>query len=262
MWFKLVWILKLQQMSTGSWKKTSAYIGAIYSLGVSIVPGVETFKQRGQEIFQERTTFENQCQKILNGHYFTKTRSMTMWASTVQNLKSKDVDMTSLGLQIDRLVQNNMCPFFKGDIQILRLINDRGSCIQFERAFMITRTPLPSISQWRPGIVLGDVGVFAGKTTSWESQVGLHSKRAKKVLPARQWTIWSAQTYQEMAQSQGGVAVYTPLQSVAINHQTLGFRMFVCGFFTHMETSTMPVNGFKYFLPMLGTHGHWALRVL
>ena len=130
MWFKLVWILKLQQMSTGSWKKTSAVIGDIYSLGVSIVTSVETFKQRGQEIFQGRTTFvQNKgrliltfdhvtwklkvvtfflvasvvpclatCQKILSGHYFTKTRSMTMWASTVQNLKSKDVDRTSLGL--------------------------------------------------------------------------------------------------------------------------------------------------------------------
>ena len=31
--------------------------------------------------------------------------------------------------------------------------------------------------------------------------------------------------------------------------------------FTHMVTSTMPVKGCN-FKPMLGTHGHWAVRVL
>ena len=32
-------------------------------------------------------------------------------------------------------------------------------------------------------------------------------------------------------------------------------------FFTHMETSPLPVKGCK-FGPMLGTHGHWAVKVL
>ena len=32
-------------------------------------------------------------------------------------------------------------------------------------------------------------------------------------------------------------------------------------FFTHMETSPLPVKGCKFW-PMLGTHGHWAVRVL
>ena len=32
-------------------------------------------------------------------------------------------------------------------------------------------------------------------------------------------------------------------------------------FFTHMETSLVPVKGCKFW-PMLGTHGHWAVRVL
>ena len=32
-------------------------------------------------------------------------------------------------------------------------------------------------------------------------------------------------------------------------------------FFTHIETSPLPVKGCQ-FLPMLGTHGHKALRVL
>ena len=31
--------------------------------------------------------------------------------------------------------------------------------------------------------------------------------------------------------------------------------------FTHMETSTWPVKGCKFW-PMLRTHGHWAVRVL
>ena len=31
--------------------------------------------------------------------------------------------------------------------------------------------------------------------------------------------------------------------------------------FTHMETSPLPVKGCK-FLPILGTNGHWAVRVL
>ena len=51
------------------------------------------------------------------------------------------------------------------------------------------------------------------------------------------------------------------------------FEVFVCSFrlfwayrptrkfFTHMETSPLPVKGCK-FLPMLGTHGHWAVTVL
>ena len=32
-------------------------------------------------------------------------------------------------------------------------------------------------------------------------------------------------------------------------------------YFIHMETSPLPVKGSK-FLPMLGTHGHWAMSVL
>ena len=32
-------------------------------------------------------------------------------------------------------------------------------------------------------------------------------------------------------------------------------------FFTHMETSTLPVKDCKFW-SMLGTHGHWAVRVL
>ena len=32
-------------------------------------------------------------------------------------------------------------------------------------------------------------------------------------------------------------------------------------FFTHMETSQLPVKGCKFW-PMPGTHGHWAVRVL
>ena len=32
-------------------------------------------------------------------------------------------------------------------------------------------------------------------------------------------------------------------------------------FFTHVETSTLMVKGCKIW-PMLGTHGHWAVRVL
>ena len=32
-------------------------------------------------------------------------------------------------------------------------------------------------------------------------------------------------------------------------------------FFTHIETSPLPVNGCKFW-PMLGTYGHWAVRVL
>ena len=32
-------------------------------------------------------------------------------------------------------------------------------------------------------------------------------------------------------------------------------------FFTDFEMSPLPVNGYK-FLPMLGTHGHWSVRVL
>ena len=32
-------------------------------------------------------------------------------------------------------------------------------------------------------------------------------------------------------------------------------------FFTHMEKSQLQVRGFKFW-PMLGTHGHWAVRVL
>ena len=49
------------------------------------------------------------------------------------------------------------------------------------------------------------------------------------------------------------------------------FCLFVClfevcrptrEFFTHMETtSPLPVKGCKFF-PMLGTHSHWAMRVL
>ena len=31
-------------------------------------------------------------------------------------------------------------------------------------------------------------------------------------------------------------------------------------FFTHMETSPLPMKGWK-FLPMLGTHGHWFFSV-
>ena len=31
--------------------------------------------------------------------------------------------------------------------------------------------------------------------------------------------------------------------------------------FTHMETSPLPVKGCKFW-PMLGTHGHWVVRVL
>ena len=34
-----------------------------------------------------------------------------------------------------------------------------------------------------------------------------------------------------------------------------------CEFFTHMETSQLPVNGCKFWL-LLGTHGHRPLRVL
>ena len=33
------------------------------------------------------------------------------------------------------------------------------------------------------------------------------------------------------------------------------------GFFTHMEMSILPVKGCKFW-PMLGTRGHWAVRVL
>ena len=32
-------------------------------------------------------------------------------------------------------------------------------------------------------------------------------------------------------------------------------------FFTHMETSPLPVKGIKFW-PLLGTHGHWVVRVL
>ena len=32
-------------------------------------------------------------------------------------------------------------------------------------------------------------------------------------------------------------------------------------FFTHMETSPLPVKGCKFW-PKLGTHGHWTVRVL
>ena len=32
-------------------------------------------------------------------------------------------------------------------------------------------------------------------------------------------------------------------------------------FFTHMETSPWPVKGCKFW-PMLGNHGHWAVRIL
>ena len=32
-------------------------------------------------------------------------------------------------------------------------------------------------------------------------------------------------------------------------------------FFTHMETSPLPMKGFKFW-PMLSTHGHWAVRFL
>ena len=32
-------------------------------------------------------------------------------------------------------------------------------------------------------------------------------------------------------------------------------------FFTHMETSPLPVKGCKFW-PMLGIHGHWAARIL
>ena len=48
------------------------------------------------------------------------------------------------------------------------------------------------------------------------------------------------------------------------------FNLFVCflgifvplkNFFTHLETSPLPVKGCK-FRPMLGTYGHWAVRVL
>ena len=47
---------------------------------------------------------------------------------------------------------------------------------------------------------------------------------------------------------------------------TVGVCLFVVNrptrkFFTHMETSPLPVKGCK-FLPMLGTHGHSAVRVL
>ena len=69
-------------------------------------------------------------------------------------------------------------------------------------------------------------------------------------------------------------------QKVVFINQTLGFfcwrspkfisqiNMFVYGvyhptweFFTHMETSPLPVKGCKFW-PMLGSHGHWAVRVL
>ena len=47
-------------------------------------------------------------------------------------------------------------------------------------------------------------------------------------------------------------------------------RLFVCmfggyrptrKFFTHIETSSLPVKGYTFW-PMLGTHDHWAVRVL
>ena len=189
-WFKPVWIIKLEQMITslikikpltcslllicrawdiqeqvrglilsdwmsmGSWKKTSALIGAIYSLGVSIVPSVETFKQRSQQILSGHlykliltfdhvtwklkgvthflgasvvpclATSKNQRQKILSGQYFNKDQKydLGLWPRkhplykfcNFKATRSKDVDRASLCLQTDRQVQNNICPFFKG----------------------------------------------------------------------------------------------------------------------------------------------------
>ena len=55
---------------------------------------------------------------------------------------------------------------------------------------------------------------------------------------------------------------------MVIDHRTIVW--FVCLFgiyrptwesFTHMEMSPLPVKGCKFW-PMLGTHGHWAVRVL
>ena len=56
----------------------------------------------------------------------------------------------------------------------------------------------------------------------------------------------------------------------SMNLTTFRFRLFVClfgvygltqEFFTHMETSSLPVNGCK-FSTLLGTRGHWAVRDL
>ena len=54
------------------------------------------------------------------------------------------------------------------------------------------------------------------------------------------------------------------------NRLRMFYFLFVClfkgyrytrEFFTHIETSPLPVKGFKFW-PMLGSHGHWAVRVL
>ena len=69
------------------------------------------------------------------------------------------------------------------------------------------------------------------------------------------------------------LSTYTSLwrknQKVGLN-PSLSVNMFVCLFvvfrptreiFSHMVTSHLPVKGCKFW-PMLGTHGHWVLRVL
>ena len=51
-----------------------------------------------------------------------------------------------------------------------------------------------------------------------------------------------------------------PHQSICLFVCLFGVYRSTREFFTHMETSTLPVKGFKFW-PMVGTHGYWTGRV-
>ena len=69
---------------------------------------------------------------------------------------------------------------------------------------------------------------------------------------------------------QTNIVIMTPAKGVILMRGDHISQQCVCLFvlglsshsiFTHMETSPLPVKGSEFW-PMLGTHGHWAVRVL
>ena len=73
-------------LNSNVWKLS----GVIYSLGASIIPSLETFQEKGQE--------------ILNGHFFSKTSSLTLTFDHVTCISIKVI--YSLGVSIVPSLEN------------------------------------------------------------------------------------------------------------------------------------------------------------
>ena len=93
-----------------------------YHLGQKVLSRIFFFK--GQQFHLDLW----QCDlKINRGHLLSRGIHCTKFGN-FQAKRSKDIEKTSLGLQTDRQVQNNMLPFYKGGHK--NMLQLESNCLQ------------------------------------------------------------------------------------------------------------------------------------